>query len=361
MKAKLVELLVCPRCSGKLTLHTFRLGDDEVEDGVFTCAKCNRLYPIVGFIPRMLSPHLYHNPGFFDKYSGILGRLGSPVQCTVDKRESLGELKKDTIEKFGFEWLEYGRFGWDDPLFHIGRERDVFRRKSLLDHRDLCGKLVLDAGCGNGRYSYWATQYGAEVVGVDLGHGVESAYKNARTSKNVHIIQGDIFNLPFPKGMFDVVFSIGVLMHTGDARLALMSLAEHLKVGGSISFHLYHKGNPVYELNDFLLRAVTTRLPIRQLVRFTKLMLIVARCLDQLNVLKYINLLLRLENHPHCIFDWYAAPVATHHTYSEVYAWCRDFGLEVVKDCNTDERSRLVRKVSPVASLTVCAKKKGAI
>lgn len=267
-------------------------------------------------------------------------------------------LKKDTIQKFGFEWLEYGRFGWDDPVFNIDREERVFKQKSLLHPQDLQGKLVLDAGCGNGRYSYWAAQYGARVIGVDLGYGVESAYMNTKSDNNIHIIQGDIFNLPFPKQTFDTIFSIGVLMHTGDTRLALESLVQCLKQNGTISFHVYHKGNPVYEFNDFILRKITTRLSVGQLVRFTRVMFRIANILDKVSMLKYVNLLIRLENHPHCIFDWYSAPIATHHTYSEVYEWCNDFGLEVIRDCNTNNRSYLKRRIAPIGSLTVHAKKK---
>lgn len=267
-------------------------------------------------------------------------------------------LKKDTIQKFGFEWLEYGRFGWDDPVFNIDREERVFKQKSLLHPQDLQGKLVLDAGCGNGRYSYWAAQYGARVIGVDLGYGVESAYMNTKSDNNIHIIQGDIFNLPFPKQTFDTIFSIGVLMHTGDTRLALKSLVQCLKEGGTISFHVYHMGNPVYEFNDFILRKITTRLSVGQLVRFTRVMFRIANILDKVSILKYVNLFIRLENHPHCIFDWYSAPIATHHTYSEAYEWCNDFGLDVIRDCNTNNRSYLKRRIAPIGSLTVHAKKK---
>ena len=38
---------------------------------------------------------------------------------------------------------------------------------------------------------------------------------------------------------------------------------------------------------------------------------------------------MKLDAHPHCIFDWYAAPVATHHTYPEVESWFSAKNLEV--------------------------------
>lgn len=357
MKARLLGLLVCPHCYNRMEPYALQMEDGEIKDGIMKCLECDQCYPIVNFIPRLLPSSLYRDTEFIDQYQDRLGQLGITTRSPQCSQDSLARLKADTIKRFGFEWLEYGRFGWDDPVFNIEREEKVFRKKSLLDPQDLQGKLVLDAGCGNGRYSYWAAQYGAEVVGVDLGYGVESAYTNTKNNKDIHIIQGDIFNLPFPEETFDVIFSIGVLMHTGDARLALMSLTKHLKMEGVMSFHLYHKGNPIYEFNDFILRKITTRLSVGQLVRFTRLMFRIAKILDKVSVLKYVNLLIRLEKHPHCIFDWYSAPIATHHTYSEVYEWCRELGLRIVKDANEEKGPSFRRKVAPPGSLTMRAVK----
>lgn len=41
----------------------------------------------------------------------------------------------------------------------------------------------------------------------------------------------------------DIIFSIGVRMHTGDAHKAAASLATKLKGGGSLSLRLYGQGN----------------------------------------------------------------------------------------------------------------------
>jgi len=331
MKLELEGILVCPKCKSKLQLHTFAEAEGEIKDGAFECPKCSSVWPIVDFIPRMLPPDLYYNKTFIDKYQDRLNQLNIAMEKLSPKQPLPDRLKKETIEKFGFEWLEYGRFGWDDPVFNMEREERVFKKKTMFSPQDLQGKLVLDAGCGNGRYSNCAARYGARVIGVDLGDGVKSAYQNTRSNKNIHIIQGDIFNLPFPKETFNTIFSIGVLHHTGNARLALKTLVKHLKEDGIMSFHVYGKCNPVYEINNFVLRKITTRLSNRQLNSFTRVMFVIARFLDRINILKYVNYLVYLENHPHCIFDWYSAPIATHHTYSEICEWCNSSGLKIIE------------------------------
>jgi len=278
---------------------------------------------------------------FVREHSDALKALGLQLSNDVeDWSDDLLALKKHTIQNFGFEWLEYARFGWDDPIYNIQREEQVFRYKSLLKPDEIQGKLVLDAGCGNGRYSYWAAKYGGKVFGVDIGDGVESAAQNTGGLANVQIIQGDIFSLPFRDNTFDVIFAIGVLMHTGDARKATASLVRKLRVGGSLSVHLYGKGNIIYEYIDRILRSQTTRLSINELQVFTIKAYRLRRFLERIRLANIMNRFVNLDSHPHCIFDWYAAPIATHHTYEEVKWWFDSLGLRIVATNENIIRSR---------------------
>jgi len=358
MKPKLVHILKCLHCLGELEVSVFEMEREEIKAGVLICKNCESFYFIDNFIPRMLPKELYYNADFLEKYKKQINSLGiQPAR--ENKEDKLKELKQQTIEKFGFEWLKYSKFGWDEERYSIEREERIFKYKSLLEEHELRGKIVLDAGCGNGRYSFWAAKYGAEVFGVDLGMGVEAAYENTKHLPNVHIIQGDIFNLPFKKDFFDIIFSIGVLMHTGNAKLATRKLVSHLKKGGTLTVHLYHKGNFIYEINDALIRKITTRLPLKTLCVFTEVMFAIAEYLKKARLLKYVNMFIRLEaGHPHFIFDWYSAPIATHHTYPEVYQWFKEFSLEVVKDNNKDSRNPIKRWINPPWSLTVKGVKK---
>ena len=68
----------------------------------------------------------------------------------------------------------------------------MFRVKTGVDARDLNGKLVLDAGCGGGRYALLAARHGAKVVGVDLSSAVEKATALCEGYPDVAIVQADL-------------------------------------------------------------------------------------------------------------------------------------------------------------------------
>jgi SAM-dependent methyltransferase len=251
------------------------------------------------------------------------------------KRDPPSKLTQHVMRNFGFEWKEYARFGWDDPDYDIGREQRVFHLKSQLTPDDLEGRLVLDAGCGNGRYAHWAAKCGGRVIGVDVSEAVEPAAQNTADLPNVQIVQADLFNLPFAEGTFDAVFSIGVLMQTGDARRAFRSLVRVLRPDGNLAVHVYGKGNVFYEAIDRVLRMWTTRMSLASLQRFTARAYRLRGGLLRVGLIRIVGKIVRLDAHPHCIFDWYAAPVATHHSYSEVKGWFAENGLEVKRTRET--------------------------
>jgi SAM-dependent methyltransferase len=243
--------------------------------------------------------------------------------------DALASIKAHTQQNFGFEWTEYARHGWDDSKYNSVSEEPVFQTKSLMQSSEFANKLILDAGCGNGRYTYMASKYGGCVIGVDLTHAVDAAFDNTREIASVCIVQADLFRLPFPTEAFDLAFSIGVLMHTGNAHLAFASIAPHIRMGGSFTTHVYGVGNPFYEWIDETVRKRTTRMSIEELQNFTKQMYRIAGLLDGLGLRTLASCFVRLDDHPHCIFDWYAAPVASHHTYDEVEGWFSAAGFQV--------------------------------
>lgn len=349
MKEWLLDYLRCPNCLANVKSSGFATSNNGVvESGVLVCCNesCRAWYPIICGIPRMLPESLREESTsrFVQEYYDELKSLGLLEGGKQIGKDALLALKQHTIQNFGFEWIEYARFGWDDPVYNIQSEEAIFWRKSLLEPQELKGKVVLDAGCGNGRYSYWAAQHSGRVIGIDLGDGVESASQNTAHLPNVQIVQADIFNPPFEDGCFDFIFSIGVLMHTGNAKKATVSLARKLKADGSLTIHLYGKGNLFYEFIDRSLRNRTTKLSISDLQAFTQKAYRLRRLLERLKVARYVTRFVRLDSHPHCIFDWYSAPIATHHTYPEVKDWYDELGLQVVKAKGRVQSASVLRR-----------------
>ena len=105
--------------------------------------------------------------------------------------------------------------------------------------KDYKGKLVLDAGCGNGGYSKMVADYAKKVVALDK-YSIESARKNVKNYKNIEFIKGDIESFK-RKEKFDAIFCVGVLHHLKDPKKGFLNLLSNLKTGGFINIWVYGK------------------------------------------------------------------------------------------------------------------------
>src|SRR3954468_16289598 len=207
MKERLLDLLACPTCGGDILLaYASNYDGKEIMDAVLTCKKCTREYKVAGGVPR-----------FAD-----LGKVEQE--------------KAETAKNFGWQWTNFTQ---EDPKYNaqfLGWLQPV--KPEFFE-----GKVVLEGGCGKGRHTKLAAEWGAkDVVGIDLGAGVESAFALTRDQPNAHIVQCDIFKLPLKK-VFDYAFSVGVLHHTPDPKAAFISLASKVKKGGHISAWVYGAEN----------------------------------------------------------------------------------------------------------------------
>jgi SAM-dependent methyltransferase len=231
-------------------------------------------------------------------------------------------------------------------------DRATFRARTGLGEVELAGELVLDAGCGMGRYLRVASGLGARVVGIDLSRSVDAARDMTRDQAGVFVIQGDLLRPPFAEGTFDHVYSLGVLDHTPDPRGAFLGLARLLKPGGRIAIWVYPRERPALERVMDAHRAVSTRLPLGALVALSRLMAPVG-ALKRRMMASPIRLVGRLgvalniatigvSMHPDpevrvCdTLDWYAPRHASRHTPEEVRGWFDEAGLCEVRNLSAD-------------------------
>jgi SAM-dependent methyltransferase len=232
-------------------------------------------------------------------------------------------------------------------------DRATFRNRTGLGPDDLAGMLVLDAGCGMGRYLRVVAEAGARAVGMDLSRAVEAARDLSAGWPDVAVVQGDLLRLPFAEGIFDHIYSLGVLDHTPDPRRAFLGLTRLLKPGGRIAIWVYPKERPALERIVDAHRAVSTRLPIGALVALSRLMApvgglkrrlmaspnrLVARAGVALNVAT-----IGVSMHPDpevrvCdTLDWYAPRHVSRHTPEEVRGWFEEAGLVDIVDLSREQ------------------------
>ena len=94
------------------------------------------------------------------------------------------------------------------------------------------GATVLEAGCGEGYGADRITRTARAVIGLDYDQTTVS--HAARSYPNVRIVRGNLIQLPFPTGCFDVVASLQVIEHMWDQPGFLAECRRVLRPAGTL-------------------------------------------------------------------------------------------------------------------------------
>ena len=139
--------------------------------------------------------------------------------------------------QFGANWQSFSRLVGEEHVHSAATEL-----ARILGASDLAGRRFLDIGCGSGLHALAAHRLGAaEVVGIDFDpKSVETARSLfARFGAPGTFRVGDALQPNDDLGQFDVVYSWGVLHHTGDMVSAIRNAARHVRPGGLFALALY--------------------------------------------------------------------------------------------------------------------------
>jgi 2-polyprenyl-6-hydroxyphenyl methylase/3-demethylubiquinone-9 3-methyltransferase len=115
-----------------------------------------------------------------------------------------------------------------------------------LETTDLTGRTFLDAGCGSGLFSLAAHRMGASVRSFDYDSESVAATLELRERFGGHgewaVTQGSILDeeIVAELGRFDIVYSWGVLHHTGDLWHATENAARLVAPGGLLYISIYN-------------------------------------------------------------------------------------------------------------------------
>ena len=113
-----------------------------------------------------------------------------------------------------------GHIAWNDERFAReseelwGRVEPILRRHILPEDR-----VLLDFGCGVGRYSSRLAALGPTVVGVDQSQAMVSLARDAEPMVRFEVL-GDGGRIPLKSKSVDVLWTCTVLQHIPDAELA---------------------------------------------------------------------------------------------------------------------------------------------
>jgi SAM-dependent methyltransferase len=225
-------------------------------------------------------------------------------------------LQERTKESFGFEWAKF------NDIF-AEYEANFLSYIAPIGKDFFKGKLVLDAGCGAGRHSYFAAKYGAKVVAIDLSEkSVASTKDNLKEFKDVQVIQSDLCTFEYPE-KFDLVLSIGVIHHLPDPQSGFNHLVSLVKPGGTISIWVYSKEDNWLAINVYEpLRKITTRIPHKVLYYLSYVPAVMVEVCNRLNlpIFKYYKKF-PFKTKLNDAFDVFSAPSARYYTIDDIHRW----------------------------------------
>lgn len=250
-----------------------------------------------------------------------------------------------TRKSFEAEWCHYyPRLGWQSR--ELAREVEMFLAYTRAMPNFFYNKIVVDAGCGNGRYinvvNTMCSIRPRLVIGIELSNNALLASRNCSEFDNVVILKMNLNDLSkVLRDPVDYIYSIGVLHHTPDAAESFCNLAQCTSVNGFLSVFLYGKGNPIlYKVNSYLRNKVFSKWP-NKLVYWLCSVVAVPCQVFRVKLIgswlsDLVNRFVFVSSNVHNMFDAYTAGWTSFHDKAEVEQWYRrqDYDCVVVSQNN---------------------------
>lgn len=150
--------------------------------------------------------------------------------------------KGNYVKSFSYQWKKWAKVQFEDenkgrPM--AGHTQAMWEKIVGNIYSDLGKQVIVDFGCGSGRFVDIVRRKNGRVIGLDLSEAVESAGEIFKNDPNVLICQADVMFPPIRADSVDGVFSIGVLHHTPNPKLAFKNMVNIVKPNSWLGLSVY--------------------------------------------------------------------------------------------------------------------------
>jgi ubiquinone/menaquinone biosynthesis C-methylase UbiE len=202
----------------------------------------------------------------FNKSAELISSAGSKNlfnNAFVSKNNHHDDFETQVSGLFSDIWVDMSDDIYFDETYSFTYER--LSKNDIDPNTFFKDKVVVDAGCGSGKFSATIAKLGArKVYGIDIGKkGLEFARKQALKKEygsNIEYIEGSLLNIPLNDSEVDMVWSNGVIHHTLDYNKCLSEFNRIIKSKGEL--FLYVNGSfGLFELLQDVLRVSNEDIP----------------------------------------------------------------------------------------------------
>jgi 2-polyprenyl-6-hydroxyphenyl methylase/3-demethylubiquinone-9 3-methyltransferase len=159
----------------------------------------------------------------------------------------------DDAYDFGSNWRSF----IDHHLTDERRQEALDSLPAFLRRSSLEGATFVDVGCGSGLFSWVAYKLGAKrIVSFDVNPSSVACCKQLRVDEgeptNWQVLEASVLDDEKMRelGEFDIVYSWGVLHHTGEMWHAIDNAARLVKPGGLMWIAIYNRADGIGLYSD---------------------------------------------------------------------------------------------------------------
>ena len=171
-----------------------------------------------------------------EKYNlAKIAKMYESVYLGVSKLSK--NIDKNTVAGFGDEWTRFDQTGMSeqDSINFFNSYFSIFPWENISKN-----SIGFDLGCGSGRWAKHVAPRVKELHCIDPSVAIDIARKNLQEHENCIFHKKDVDEMPLDDNSMDFGYSLGVLHHIPDTKLALKQCVRKIKPGSPMLIYLYY-------------------------------------------------------------------------------------------------------------------------